>query len=295
MDHLHIIDAPRTIDLRKYDPEDTGKLAKKDGERELAQLEERLCALQELLYAAGKQSILIVLQGMDTSGKDGTVSHVMSHINPTGCHVWSFKTPTFDEMAHDFLWRIHQRAPARGMMAIFNRSHYEDVLIVRVHDLAPKHIWEARYEQINHFEQMLARNDTIILKFFLHISKDEQRRRLLDREKDPTKSWKLSVGDWQERAFWHHYQEAYADAIGKCASPEAPWYIVPANKKWYRNYVIAQAITQRLEAEANLWRKELEERGRAELVALRQYRAEHGTNGNGDVPAPQPAEGNERS
>ena len=279
MNHLRIIDAPKKIELDAIDPADTGKLSKADVERELPKLEARLAELQELLYAAARHSVLIVLQGMDTAGKDGTVKHVMSHINPMGGHAWSFKVPTPEEAAHDFLWRIHQRTPARGQFAIFNRSHYEDVLVVRVHNLVPKDVWKARYEQINQFEAQLAADNTIICKFFLHISADEQRQRLLAREDDALKSWKLSVSDWQERAFWDDYQKAYGQAVGKCASEEAPWYLVPANQKWYRDYVVAAALVQRLSAYEHEWKQALEERGKTELEALRQYRATQASTG----------------
>ncbi len=270
MAHNRTIDSPRKIDLAEYDPNDTGGLKHKEAQAQLAQLEERLAQQQDLLYGAAHQSVLVVLQGMDTSGKDGTVKHVMSTINPIGCHVWDFKAPTPDELAHDFLWRVHQRTPARGMLAIFNRSHYEDVLVARVHKLVPRETWEARYEQINHFERMLAQNGTIILKFFLHISQDEQRKRLLAREDDPDKAWKLSVADWQERAYWDEYQSAYADAIGNCGTEWAPWHIVPANKKWYRNYFIAHTIFTTLEPHERKWRTDLAERGKSELKALRE-------------------------
>lgn len=265
-----IIDNPRDIKLSDYDPDDTNGMKHKDATAAQPKLEARLCAQQELLYAASRQSVLLVLQGMDTSGKDGTVKHVLQSINPTGCHVWSFKVPSAEEAAHDFLWRIHQRTPARGMMAVFNRSQYEDVLVARVHNLVPRDIWQERYAQINHFEHMLAQNDTIILKFFLHITKDEQRQRLLAREDDPAKSWKLSVGDWQERQYWDAYQDAYQDALGKCAAEQAPWYIVPANKKWYRNHFILQTIIERLEPYERAWNEELAARGKEELAALRQ-------------------------
>jgi PPK2 family polyphosphate:nucleotide phosphotransferase len=225
--------------------------------------------LQELLYGAAHQSVLIILQGLDTSGKDGTIKHVMSQINPIGCHAWAFKVPTAEELSHDFLWRVHQRTPARGMFAIFNRSHYEDVLVVRVHNLVPEDVWRKRYEQINHFEHLLAQNDTIICKFFLHISKDEQKRRLLAREQNPDKSWKLSLADWQERAYWDAYQEAYADALGRCGTPWAPWQIIPANKKWYRNFAIARALVERLTPYQQRWQQELRERGKAELEKIR--------------------------
>lgn len=266
------IDAPRAIALRDFDPNDTHGLERNDAEEELANLQHQLEALQELFYAAGQQSVLVVLQGMDTAGKDGTVKHVMGGVNPTGCQVWSFKAPTTDELAHDFLWRIHRRTPERGMLTIFNRSHYEDVLVARVHGLVSRKTWEQRYEQINHFERLLAQNDTIILKFFLHISKDEQEQRLLAREDDPTKSWKLAVGDWRERSYWADYQRAYEDALGQCAAAWAPWYVVPANKKWYRSVFVARVIVDRLERERSDWERALNARGERERAALAAYR-----------------------
>ncbi len=225
-----------------------------------------------MLYAAAHQSVLIVLQGMDTAGKDGTVKHVMTSVNPAGCNVWNFKVPTPEEAAHDFLWRAHQRTPGVGLISIFNRSHYEDVLVARVHKLAPREVWEARYEQINQFERQLAQNNTIIFKFFLHISRDEQRKRLLAREDDATKSWKLSAADWHERAFWRDYQAAYTDAVGRCGTAWAPWHIIPADKKWYRNHLVARTLVERLEPLAKSWGKELQERGKLELNAVRAAR-----------------------
>ena len=265
----YIIDTPQTIDLADYDPDDTGGVKHKEAPAMLTKLEARLALQQELLYAAGQHSVLIVLQGLDSAGKDGTVGHVITAVNPSGCQVWGFKVPTAEEASHDFLWRIHQRTPARGIMAIFNRSHYEDVLVTRVHNLVPKEVWEARFEQINHFEHLLTHSNTIILKFFLHISKDEQEQRLLAREDDVDKSWKLSVGDWKERAFWPDYQKAYADAIGQCGTKWAPWHIIPANKKWYRNLLVAQAIVETLEPYEKKWNEALQERGKEELAALK--------------------------
>jgi PPK2 family polyphosphate:nucleotide phosphotransferase len=186
--------------------------------------------------------------------------------------VWAFKVPTPEELAHDFLWRVHRRTPERGTLTIFNRSHYEDVLVTRVHGLITRDVWESRYDQINTFERMLTENDTIILKFFLHISKDEQEHRLLTRERDPEDGWKLSVGDWREREYWHAYQEAYEDALGACGTKHAPWYIVPADKKWYRNVFIARAIVDRLEEYAPAWEEELTARGKQ---ALEEIRAAH--------------------
>jgi PPK2 family polyphosphate:nucleotide phosphotransferase len=282
-DGRRLIDSPRRVQLADYDPGDTGDLAKADAKGELATLEGRLQRLQELLYASAHQGVLIVLQGLDTAGKDGTVKHVMASVNPTGCQVWSFKVPTPDELAHDFLWRVHLRTPGRGVLTIFNRSHYEDVLVTRVHRQIPRHVWEARFEQINTFERSLVENDTVILKFFLHISKDEQERRLLARERDPRDAWKLSVADWRERDYWHAYQEAYEDVLSACATKHAPWYIVPANKKWYRNVFIARAIVERLEEHAHAWEEELAARGR---VALAEIRAAHVRDEPADGEAP---------
>lgn len=204
--------------------------------------------MQQRLYAENKRSLLIVLQAMDTGGKDGTIKHVFQGINPQGCQVWSFKKPSDEEASHDFLWRYHQRTPQRGMITIFNRSHYEDVLIVRVKQLVPEEVWRKRYHTINEFEQMLTLNNITVIKFFLHISKEEQKQRLESRLQDPDKRWKFSTNDVNERRLWDDYQQAYEYAINNCSTTYAPWYVVPANKKWYRNLVIARAIADTLEA-----------------------------------------------
>ena len=266
---------PKTkVDLTKYDPGDTHGITHEKADERLAKLGAEFATVQELFYGAAHQSVLIVLQGMDTSGKDGTITHVMAPINPQGCIVSSFKQPTPQELAHDFLWRIHPHAPGKGMIGIFNRSHYEDVLVVRVHDLVPKEVWQERYELINNFERLLAESGTIILKFFLHISKNEQEERLLAREEDKTKAWKLSAGDWAERAYWDDYQRAYEDALGKCSTEYAPWYIVPANRKWYRNLAITETILDVLRPNVNEWQEALEQRGKEQLEALRTMRAQ---------------------
>jgi PPK2 family polyphosphate:nucleotide phosphotransferase len=270
-----LIDAPRAVSLGDFDPADTGGWDKDQAPDELKQLEARLARQQELLYGAAQHAVLIVLQGMDTSGKDGTIKHVMRSVNPAGCQVSYFKQPTPEELAHDFLWRVHQRTPAKGLLGIFNRSHYEDVLVVRVHQLVPRGVWERRYDQINDFEQMLALNGTILLKFFLHISKKEQEQRLLARETAPEKSWKLAVDDWQERERWDDYQKAYEDALGRCATKEAPWYVVPADKKWYRDVFIARAIADRLEGYERQWELDLAEHGKHERAAIEEYRRQH--------------------
>ena len=238
------------VRLRDFDPEDTsaapGDKAKTNNAND--RLTERLCELQELLYAEHRHKVLIILQGMDTSGKDGTVRHVMRGVSPQGLRVASFKKPTELELDHDYLWRIHAQAPANGEIVIFNRSHYEDVLVVRVHELVPEKVWRKRYSQINEFERMLTECGTVILKFFLHISKDEQRERLQARLEDKTKRWKFQHGDIEERKLWDDYQKAYEDALEKTSTDYAPWTVVPANKKWIRNYVVANSIVEALDA-----------------------------------------------
>ncbi len=239
-------------------------------EAELAQLSNELSDLQELLAAAQHHSLLVVLQGMDTSGKDGTIRHVLSHVNPQGCQVHSFKAPTPEELAHDFLWRIHKVTPPKGVMGIFNRSQYEDVLIARVHNLVSKDVWSQRYQEINQFEALLANSGTIILKFFLYISKDEQERRLLAREQDKDKAWKLSASDWAERKYWPDYIETYEAALSRCSTDAAPWYIVPANHKWYRNLAVAHTLVHTMRQYKDEWKAELEARGQRELELLKQ-------------------------
>ncbi len=261
------------VKLKDYDPASTASFKHDDAAGELQKLSTELSNLQEYLSAAQHHSMLVILQGMDTSGKDGTIRHVLAHVNPQGCVVHSFKPPTSEELAHDFLWRVHSAAPGKGVMGIFNRSHYEDVLVVRVHHLVPKEVWSRRYQEINHFEQLLVDNGTIILKFFLHISSDEQKQRLLAREQDLDKAWKISVDDWKERAYWNDYQEAYEDALSKCSTEDAPWYIVPANHKWYRNLAIAQTLVHTMRNYKDEWRADLEDCGRRALAQLQTMRA----------------------
>lgn len=271
------LDKTQKVNLSDYSPGDTGKADKSNSEEELAKLGDELCALQEWLYAAQTHSVLIVLQGLDTSGKDGTISHVMASVNPQGCAVASFKVPTAEELSHDFLWRVHKRAPAKGWITIFNRSHYEDVLVTRVHKLIDKDACEDRCEHIVNFESLLADDKTIILKFFLHISKSEQEERLLEREKDPEKAWKLSAGDWHERQFWDKYTDAYEDALGATATKHAPWYIVPANHKWYRNLAIAETLVETLRPYKDEWQKTLEKMGEERKAELAKMREEDGS------------------
>jgi len=208
----------------------------------------KLRDLQYMLYAEGRRSLLICLQGLDTSGKDGTINHVLGAMNPQGTRVHAFKAPSREEAAHDFLWRIEQRAPAKGEVVIFNRSHYEDVLVVRVHNLVPDKVWSKRYDLINAFEKGLEANGTHVLKFFLHISKDEQLRRFKQRLDEPQSRWKISEADYEERKFWKDYQEAYQDALSRTSTKHAPWFVIPANHKWFRNLVISRMVAESLES-----------------------------------------------
>ncbi len=238
----------KKVKFAKWDPEET--LGWEKDHRMKASLEkttERLDKLQYLLYAEHKRALLVVLQGMDAAGKDGTIRHVMAGVNPQGCRVTSFKVPSAEELAHDFLWRIHKAVPPRGDIGIFNRSHYEDVLVVRVHNLVPKEVWRRRYDQINEFEAILDENGVRILKFFLHISKDEQKKRFEQRIDDPDRRWKISEADFQERKYWDDYKAAYEDALTRCGTPDAPWFIIPANKKWFRNLAVSHIIAETLE------------------------------------------------
>lgn len=241
------------VRLRKVDPEETGGYKKTDRAKQQAKdktasLIERIRLLQERLYANGERALLILLQGMDTSGKDGTIKSVMSGVNPQGCKVASFKAPSSSELAHDFLWRIHYQVPPKGHIGIFNRSHYEDVLITRVHGLVSDKTARRRFEQIREFEELLHENGTAVLKFFLHISKAEQKERLEARIQDPDKRWKFNAGDLEERKLWDHYQTAFEDVLSATSVEHAPWYIVPANRKWYRNLLVAHVVAETLEA-----------------------------------------------
>jgi PPK2 family polyphosphate:nucleotide phosphotransferase len=238
-----------SVDLSAFDSADTSLAPGKKDETNAKsdELGERLVDLQELLFADHTHKLLVVLQGMDTSGKDGTVRHVMRGVSPQACRAVSFKKPTEPEVEHDFLWRIHAQVPAAGEIVIFNRSHYEDVLVVRVHELVPEKIWRKRYDQINDFERMLCESGTTILKFFLHISRDEQRERLQARLDDPSKRWKFQHGDIEERKLWDDYTKAYEAVLEKTSTDWAPWIVVPSDKKWFRNWVVAKTIVDTLE------------------------------------------------
>lgn len=240
------------LNLSHLDPDDTGDYNKTDKGKEKAKavtekLIGRLDKLQERLYANGNRALLIVLQGMDTSGKDGTIKHVMSGVNPQGCKVVSFKTPSLEELDHDFLWRVHQKAPSKGQIGIFNRSHYEDVLITRVHGLISDNVVKQRFNQIKEFEELLSESGIVILKFFLNISKDEQKKRLEERICNPEKRWKFSDADLEERKLWRNYINAFETMIAATSTNQSPWHVVPANRKWYRNLVIADHVVHALE------------------------------------------------
>jgi PPK2 family polyphosphate:nucleotide phosphotransferase len=236
------------INLKDFDPAESGQFkgGKAEGLVAIGELTRELEPLQELLYAEHAHKVLIVLQAIDTGGKDGTIRRVFEGVNPQGVKVASFKTPTAPEMDHDYLWRVHQQVPAKGEMVIFNRSHYEDVLEVRVHELVAPEVWTARYQQINDFERMLAAEGTTILKFFLHISPEEQKKRLLARLKDKTKQWKYNPADVKERQLWKKYLQAYEDVLSRTSTDYAPWHLVPSDRKWYRDWVVATTIVETL-------------------------------------------------
>jgi PPK2 family polyphosphate:nucleotide phosphotransferase len=269
---FHTLKPGSKIKLKEIDTRGDDGLDRAAAEAELEQLALEIDSLQELLFGAGTHSLLVVMQGMDTSGKDGTVRKVFSQVSPLGSYVHSFKVPTEAELAHDFLWRVHRVAPGKGMIGIFNRSHYEDVLVVRVHGLVPEPVWRARYRLINDFEHLLAGSGTIVLKFFLHISKKEQEERLLAREQEVEKAWKLAAGDWRERERWDDYMAAYDDALEECSTEHAPWHIIPADRKWYRNYVVAKAVAETLRPYKAGWLDYLGKEGEKRKEELRVFR-----------------------
>lgn len=263
------------VKLRKIDPgfaDCSDKTAKAKVERYDARLRE----LQELLYAEHKHSLLICLQAMDTGGKDGTINHVLGTMNPQGCRVASFKEPSNLELSHDYLWRMHRDAPAKGEIAVFNRSHYEDVLIARVHDLVPEKVWSKRYGQINAMEKILRDNGTHILKFYLHISKDEQLRRFKERLDNPHKQWKISEKDYTEREYWDEYTEAFEAMLSQCSTESAPWFVIPANHKWFRNLAIAQIMVEYMEGLNMKFPKPTVDIGKIRKKYFKAKRADHG-------------------
>jgi len=273
MPYARIVAPCEKLDLSKIDPADTGGIEKDDGEETTKTLGKELTDLQEVLYAAGQTALLIVLQGSDTSGKDGTIRHLLKYMNAQGTRIAPFKVPTPIELAHDYLWRVHAQTPGKGESVVFNRSHFEDVLVVRVHNLVPEGVWAKRYEQINQFEKLLTDSNTLIMKFFLHISKDEQEQRLREREQDVEKAWKLSVNDWKERDLWDSYAKAYEEALSKCSPENAPWHIVPANKKWFRDLAVTEAIVNALRPMKSQWMQHLTEIGTKAKAELEAYRS----------------------
>jgi PPK2 family polyphosphate:nucleotide phosphotransferase len=271
----------RKFRLKDWDPADVGHIdCKEEAHKLLEHGAQLLTLLQQKLWAQDKWALMVILQGMDAAGKDGVVSHVMSGVNPQGCDVWSFKTPSTEELDHDYLWRAHQRIPSRGKIGIFNRSYYEEVLVVRIHPkmlaaehlpeaLTRKHSWEARYEDINAFEKYLAHNGVVVRKFFLHLSKSEQKKRFLERLDDPQKNWKFSMADIEERGYWKDYQQAYEELIQQTSTKHAPWYIVPADNKWYSRLVVSAAIVETLD-ELNLEYPVVDKAKKKELEQVRK-------------------------
>lgn len=268
-----VFDKPgREIKLSKISTKPPKKIHKSEARRRFAELGAELFDLQQLMWGAGTHSVLLVLQGRDTGGKDGTIKHVIGNLNPRGVRSESFGVPNEEELEHDFLWRIHRRSPRRGEVVIFNRSHYEDVLVVRVHQLVPERAWRERFELINGFERQLIHGGTIVLKFFLHISREEQLERLLERELEPHKAFKLNAQDWRERTLWGDYTDAYEEVIERCSFERAPWYVVPADKKWFRNLVVAEALCHALRPYRHRWEEVLLEMGERRRGELDEYR-----------------------
>jgi PPK2 family polyphosphate:nucleotide phosphotransferase len=272
--HLSPITKPGRIRLDDVDPGDTAGVEKEEGLARLEKLGQEFAELGNLLCYAGRHALLIVLQGRDASGKDGAIRKILEFSNIQNAYVQAFKVPTEEERSHDFLWRVHRATPGRGHIALFNRSHYEDVLAARVHELVAPRVWKGRYEHINAFERLMADSDVIVLKFYLHVSRDEQRRRLLEREKDPKTAWKLNPGDWRDRQYWDEFTGAYEDAIGRCADARAPWFVVPADKKWFRNLAILEQLVLALRPYRKTWVATLKEIGREALKELRKLRRE---------------------
>ena len=270
----NVFDKPGTkVRIDDISAEPPKGMTREKAQERFVTLGQQMFELQDAMFGSKVHSVLVVLQGRDGAGKDGTIKHVVGHLNPRGVNVVSFGVPTLEEREHDFLWRVHRHAPRRGEFSIFNRSHYEDVLVVRVHDLAPKSLWKERYGHIVDFEELLAEHGTIVLKYFLHITNKEQKERLLERETDKKTAWKLNPNDWMERDHWDDYTRAYEDAISRTAAPHAPWTIVPANSKWYRNLMIAESIVAALHARRKAWARKLDEMGRAGRAGLDDYRA----------------------
>jgi PPK2 family polyphosphate:nucleotide phosphotransferase len=260
------VEITKRVQLKDFDPAFCGDLDKEHTKEKTVRLGQRIGHLQELLAANGRHSVIVMFQGMDAAGKDGAVKRVLEFVNPAGVETTSFKVPSDVERAHDFLWRHHLAVPRYGQIGVHNRSHYEAVLVERVMELVPEKVWSARYRQINEFEHLLAQNNVILLKFFLHISKDEQARRLRDRLKDPTKNWKFAKGDLEMRARWKLFMQAYEDALNQCSPKHARWHLIPANHKWYRDFVVASIVVKALEALKMDWPKPREDLSKIRIV-----------------------------
>jgi len=268
------LDGSRRISLDDVDPADTQGIDKDEGGKRLDKLGRELSELENLLSYAGTHGLLVVLQGRDASGKDGTIRKILEFSNIQQSFVQPFKVPTDEERAHDFLWRVHKAVPARGQMVLFNRSHYEDVLAARVHKIVPEAVWRGRFAHINAFERLLLDADVILLKFCLHISADEQYERLRAREKDPRTAWKLNPEDWREVPLWDDFTEAYEDVLARCATREAPWYLVPADKKWFRNLAVMERIVLALRPYREVWLDTLKQMGKSAMKDIRALRAQ---------------------
>jgi len=268
------LDGTRRVRIAKVDPADTQGIEKDEGLDRLETLGHELSELENLLSYAGTHALLVVLQGRDASGKDGAARKILEFTNIQQAYVQPFKVPTEDERAHDFLWRVHKAVPRRGYMTIFNRSHYEDVLAARVHKIVPESVWKGRFDHINAFERLVVDADVIVLKFYLHISADEQYQRLRAREKDPRTAWKLNPGDWRELPLWDDFTEAYEDVLNRCATRDAPWYLVPADKKWFRNLAVMDRIVRALRPYRKIWLDTLKEMGKSAMKEIRELRAQ---------------------
>ncbi|MCC6728709.1 MAG: polyphosphate kinase 2 family protein [Chthonomonadales bacterium] len=276
MAHAIRIDEGEAVRLDRIEADATGGMDRAEAEKRTDELGAEMAELHDLLFYAGGHGLLVVLQGRDTSGKDGLIRALLRYVNAQSCRVVPFKVPTPEQTAHDFLWRVHVHTPGRGEIALFNRSHYEDVLVARVHGLVPERVWRPRYDHINHFESLLADADTIIAKFYLHISRGEQEERLRKREQDTTKAWKLSAQDWRERELWDRYTEAYEEALSRCSTARAPWHIVPADRKWFRNLAVTEALVRLLRPYRPIWMERLEAIGRTAKRDLEEYRSGSG-------------------
>jgi PPK2 family polyphosphate:nucleotide phosphotransferase len=270
----HALDGSRRVRLDKFDPADTQGLDKDEGLERVEKLGAELSELENLLTYAGTHALLVVLQGRDASGKDGAARKILEFTNVQQAYVHPFKVPTEEERAHDFLWRAHAVVPRRGYMALFNRSYYEDVLAARVHKLVPESIWKGRYAHINAFERLVLDADVIVLKFYLHVSPEEQYQRLRAREKDPRTAWKLNPGDWRELPLWDDFTQAYEDVLNRCATREAPWYLVPADKKWFRNLAVMDRIVRTLRPYRKLWLDTLKQIGKSAMKEIRELRTQ---------------------